>query len=78
MKDKNGHLIIHNVSFRTAETLAKALQNAGYSIDADWWSQEEMDNFDSAAMVTINKRPGTFHIARNIQHIQLEAKKPVE
>lgn len=74
MTNKNGHLIIHNVSFHTAETLAKTLQSASFSVDADWWPQEEMDNFDNAAMVTINKRPGTFHLARNIQPIKLEAK----
>ncbi len=75
VKEKNGHLIIHNVSFRVAEQVAEILQKSGYSINADWWPEDELDQFDTAALTMIEKRPATFHNARNIQHIELEALK---
>ena len=46
------------------------LEHAHLPHSADWWPNNEVDQFDSAAMVTVNKRPGSFHSLRNGKHYE--------
>jgi signal recognition particle GTPase len=72
MKKSNGHLIIHNVSAEVAERIVNALESQNYAIGADWWPQDVMDNFDTAAITAIEKQPSKFRKPTGIKHFGVE------
>jgi hypothetical protein len=67
-KKELGHLFIHNVTVADADKIMGYLEHAHMSQSADWWPNTEIDQFDSAAMVTISKQSSKYHSLRNGKH----------